>query len=1388
MLLDALRGMAGGALGASVSRGRLRRARRRGRRLTAVLLGPVVAAGSTLVPVAVTATVAAGVTAAVVATAAPARASGLPVLVVLVDGESTAPEAALLTGAGYTVTTASEAALEAMSQATFQGYAAVVIGDPSAGGSCPTSWQPTTAALGANWEGWVDGNVAVLGTAPALAASLASSGNTAAGTLITGSAQYAAGQPGTGVTQTGLYLSLDCGYSTAATGTAVPVLAGVEGIGAAGGVSVNGSLACADSGTVNKWEAAAAGTFGGFTGASLAAGSPGWPSPGCPVQEAFDSWPAMLAPVAYDAAGDATANFTASDGATGQPYILLGAPVSAATQALAPSANGEVPAGTTQGGSGNAAAAGVSQALAAGSVNTEDGDLTQSDTDLSVPTYGPALGFSRTYDAGAAQVQTQTGTPGAMGYGWTDNWASSLTTARPVAGDVYTLDGLRSNLGAGGSPGSQVTGDPGGVAVDSAGDVYIADSSGNRVLEVAHSAGTHWGVSMAAGDAYVIAGAGTPAGGTLNHPSGLALDSAGDLYIADTWDSRVEEIPVTTKTQWGVPLTAGHMATIAGSAVGTSGLSGDGGAPTSALLSAPGGVALDSSGNLFIADGGNNRVQEVPPATGSQWGISMTAGDIYTIAGSAAGTAGSSGDGLASRFGYLDNPTGVAADSGGDVYIADAGNNRVQEIDKTTGTQWGQSMSAHGVYTVTGSASGTSGHTGDGGAAASALLTYPQAVLPSGGNLYIADAGNNRVQELAGAAGTQWGQSMTAGDAYTVAGSPDGTAGFSGDGGAADSATLNDPLSLALDSSGNLYVADADNNRVREVSASTDHISTWAGNGYTVATAGDGGPAAQAALCNPLQEAFDSHGDAYIADAGNNRIQEIAAYSHTQWGIAMTAGDVYTVAGQGDGQTGSTADGGAATASDLNDPWGIAVDPAGNLYIADAGNNRVQEVPAANGTQWGQSMTAGDMYTIAGNQYSSAGYTGDGGPASAALLNFPNALTMDPSGDIYISDSDNSRVQEIAKAPGTQWGQSMTAGDIYTIAGSSTGAHGSAGDGGPATSALLYGVGGLALDASGDLYIGDGGNDRVQELAAANGTRRGQPMTANDIYTVTGGAGTSWENGSPATATQISGAPSLAIDASGDLYIADQSDNRIQEIANVTGTQWGQSMTAGDEYTVAGSFNRTAGNSGDGGPATSALMANTESISIDPEGDLYITDNANDTVREAASAIANAIAPAPGQTSALAIAPSGAAPGGIAITQPGGAQVTFWAQTAGACPASYVVAGSYCILPQDQGATLTYNSGTEVYTYSPAPGSLSYTYHLSGATGTLTSEADTAGDTLTFTASSPAPGGTVTGNGTCPATAVSCQTITSASGRALILGSATAQPPTPATSPPSPTR
>jgi RHS repeat-associated protein len=1380
MTLRALRGTASGTNG-QAGRAPARRLARRSRRLVALALSPVLATGTSLTPVVV---VAAGAAAATVVSAAvaaaPARAASPcsgPVLVFpdSVNGGSSSAEAAEAAALGCSVTMFSSSAVSGMTQAQMEGYfggfSAIIIGDPSTSTTCSATVPADALQYAPDWGPAVKGSVAVLGTAPVLAGS-------AGKTLLDDAITYAV----TGGTSgnTGLYASLNCDYSTAAAGIAVPLLASVGG----GGFTVTGQAShCPDTGTVNPWQVLADAPFSGLTSANLGT----WSSPACSVEETLTAFTAGLSGLAYDAAAT-PATFTASTGATGEAYVLAGTLPTLGTLDLAPSQGGEVPAGTTTGGA-NPAAAAVSDPTAGDPVNAEDGDFTQSDTDLSIPTYGPPLPFTRSYDSDAAQQQTQTGQPGALGYGWTDNWATSLTPGRPVQGDIYTLDGLRASVG-GDAPTAQPVQGPGGVLV-SGGNTYIADSQENRVEEIAGSSGTQWGIPMTVGDMYTIAGsptgtAGESASGTkntsflLDQPYGLAVDSAGDLFIADSANDRVLELAAST-TPWGagsdgIPsaATADDLYVVAGT--GTAGVGADSKAAYQSALNQPMGVAIggNAGGSLYVADTGNNRIQMISQVSTTHWGISMpTAYDVYTVAGSPAGTAGDSGNGTVNSSSLLDGPQAMVIDSSGNLYIPDTLNNRVTEIPKATGAQWGDgTMTLNDLYTVAGSATGAAGTAGDGGIASSALLDGPRQVTWASPNLYITDSLNNRVQEIAGSGHTEFGLPMTADDIYTVAGT--GTAGYNGDGEAATAAQLNDPVSLTLDGSGNLYLTDVNNDRVRKVSASTADISTFAGNGLTLSTNGDDGPATLAALNDPMQEAFDSHGDTYIADAANNRIQEIAAYNHSQYGLPMTAGDVYTIAGEADGQPGCTCDGAPAYYAYLDHPDGIAIDSAGDLYIADSGNNRIQEVPNSSGIQWGQNMSLGDMYTIAGNQYAESGYSGDDGPAGQALLGDPIALTMDPAGDIYIADSWNNRVQEIYAAGGENWGNSgWTAGDIYTIAGSPTGAHGSSGDGYPAeggtSPSLLYGVGGLALDSSGNLYIGDGGNNRVQELAASNHSQWGQPMTAADVYTITGGYGTAGDGG-PALDAQIIGAPSLAIDAAGDLYIADEQNNRIQEIANVTGTQWGQSMTAGDMYTVAGSATGASGNSGDGGLATAAKMSDTESISLDPEGDLYITDNSNDTVREVASAIPAAIPPAPNQTSSLAIAPSGAAPGGLTITQPNGSQVTFWAQTAGSCAPQYDMDGSYCVLPQDQSATLTDNSGA--YTFSPDPGDTSYTYtSVNGQLAyDLASETDAAGNKITVTNNSPAPGGTVSGNGTCPSSATSCQTIASVSGRALVLG------------------
>ena len=595
-------------------------------------------------------------------------------------------------------------------------------------------------------------------------------------------------------------------------------------------------------------------------------------------------------------------------------------------------------------------------------------------------------------------------------------------------------------------------------------------------------------------------------------------------------------------------MTANDIYTVAGSSSGSSGHTGDAGAATSAKLSSPFGVALDSSGDLYIADTANNRVQEVAVSTGTQRGVSMTANDVYTVAGSSSGSYGYSGEGGAATSALLNGPSGLAIDSSGDIYTVDY-SDRVLEVAESTGTQWGTSMAANDIYAVAGA--GTAIEGGNAGAANSGDLDLPSTVaVDAAGDIFVADASDNRVQEVAATTGTQWGISMTAGDVYTVAGSAWGIAGNSGDSGPATSALLSYPNAVALDSAGDLY----------------------------------------------------------IADTSNNRVQEVAASNGTQWGsISMTAGDIYTVAGSSTGTSGYSGDTDVATTALLNSPYGVMVDHSGDLYIGDSGNNRVQEVDVSGGTQWGVTVTANHIYTVAGSSTGASGYSGDTDAATAALLDGPFGMATDSSGDLYIADWGNNRVQEVAASGGTQWGTiSMAANHVYTVAGSSTGASGYSGDGGVATSALLDNPFGVTIDPGGDLYIADSSNDAVREVAVSTGNQWGLSMTADDIYTVAGGQGPAdCGDYGLATVACLNNPTSLAIDAHGNLYIADQDNNAVREVQAGAPTTY--------TYDAYGDVTSTTNPDGDVTSATYDDLGN-ELSSTDARA--YTTDYAYDADNE----------------------------------------------------------------------------------------------------------------------------------------------------------------------------
>ena len=699
--------------------------------------------------------------------------------------------------------------------------------------------------------------------------------------------------------------------------------------------------------------------------------------------------------------------------------------------------------------------------------------------------------------------------------------------------------------------------------------------------------------------------------------STVAQDKSGNLLIADQGNERVRVAAARTGTFYGQAMTAGDIYTVAGD--GLEGYGGDGGPATAAELSTPSGVAVDGAGNLVIADSGNSRVRVVAARTGTFYGQAMTAGDIYSVAGTGPG-GGYAGDGGPATAAELNFPNGIAVDAAGNLVIADEFNNRVRVVAARTGTFYGQAMTAGDIYTVAGD--GTQGYSGDGGAATAAELNRSQAVaLDGAGNLVIADSGNNRVRVVAARTGTFYGQAMTAGDIYTVAG--DGTQGYSGDGGPATAARLHGPKGAAVDGAGNLVIADEVNDRVRVVAARTGTFygqAMTAGDIYTVASngttpgfgagySGDGRPAITGQLTFPHGVAVDGAGNLVITDYGNNAVRVVAAGTGTFYGKAMTAGHIYKVAGGG--AAGHLGDHGPATKARLHGPWGVAVDSAGNLVIADALHNRVRVVAVRTGTFYRQKMTAGDIYTVAGDgQY---GFSGDGGPATAAALSTPSGVAVDGSGNLVIADSANNRVRVLAARTGTFYRQAMTAGDIYTVAGNGT--KGYSGDGGPAAAAALNLPNGVAVDGMGNLVIADTTNNRVRVVAVRTGTFYRQKMTAGDIYTVAGNGQFGFSgDGGPAKAAALNVPFGVTVDASGNLVIADTFNSRIRVVAAHAGTFYGNAMTAGDIYTVAG--NGLIGYSGDGGPGIQAELNNPYSVVVDRAGNLVIADTASQRIRE----------------------------------------------------------------------------------------------------------------------------------------------------------------------------
>jgi uncharacterized protein (TIGR03437 family) len=587
---------------------------------------------------------------------------------------------------------------------------------------------------------------------------------------------------------------------------------------------------------------------------------------------------------------------------------------------------------------------------------------------------------------------------------------------------IQTIAG--SSFNGDGGPASQAEiGAIQGIAVDAAGNFYLSDTDHHRVRKVSSSgiistvAGT--GIAGFSGDGGIATAA------QLNLPYGLAVDTAGNLYIADLGNNRIRRVAVD-----------GKISTYAGG--GTAGTSDEGSPAVSTALRTPRNVVLDAAGNLYLAEFEGHRVRKVTPD-----------GRIVTVAGS--GVAGFAGDGGPASAAQLAYPAGLTIDRAGTLYIADSNNQRIRKIDLNgiISTVAGGTLPLHIPIAVAVQIAGTLDVSDGSGPVRvcpplgpyTTLAGAVQAgdlALDPGGNLYVADGSQVRRIDTRGQVTT------VAGDDYQHA---------IGDGGPAVAAQLSQPSAVALDAAGNIYIADTGTGRVREVSQGV--IQTVAGPQNLNAPAGI---------------AFTPAGDLIVADTGDQFVRKVA-----NTGLSTVAGT---------GSAGAGPEGLAAAQTALNGPRGVCAGSDGSLYIVDTGNHRVLRLPPG-----------GAIETSAGN--GSPGNAGDGGLARLAQLNQPSACAVDSAGALWIADTGNNRIRRVS------------AGAISTIAG----ADGS-----------LNAPRGVAPDDSGNVFIADSGNNRICLLAPGG-----------SLQTIAG-------------PDQLASPGGLALDASGNLYVADTGNNRILQL------------------------------------------------------------------------------------------------------------------------------------------------------------------------------------------------------------------------------------------------
>lgn len=592
-----------------------------------------------------------------------------------------------------------------------------------------------------------------------------------------------------------------------------------------------------------------------------------------------------------------------------------------------------------------------------------------------------------------------------------------------------------------------------------------------------------------------------------------------------------------------------RVSTVAG------GFRGNGRVATSAALMGPDAIAVDKKDRLYIGQVYDCQLRRV-----------NADGVIRRFAGrNICGFGGDGGPAGAATFSAI---TALAFDHDRNLLVGDSGNARIRRID-----------SKRKVTTIVGT--GTFGNSGDGGPATQATIGEVEGIATDSLNrIYFSDS--NSVVRMVDAAGI----------IHTFAGN--GTVGFGGDNGPATSAELAGPEGLAFDDKGNLYIADTSNNRIRKVDPN-GIITTFAGNGAND-NSGSGGPATLAGLATPLS----------LVLQGNTLY--ISTVSNVIWAADLSSHIIKIVAGSLPSQTGGfNGDGNSALATQFNQPNAIACDSAGDLYVADLGNDRVREINAAQ-----------IVSTVAG------GYLGDGGPARRASLNsgFFVHLAFDAAGNLYVADPGNNRVRKITPE-----------GTISTFAGN--GFSGYSGDGSPATNAMLNDPNSVTVDNQGNVFIADIGNGVIRKVDPAGvistftkpsygfGTSviglatddsgnlystdgfafvyKTDPSGNSTVF-AGGGFNATEADGVPATQARLNFPTGLAVDQSGNVYIDEWLGQRVRKVD-----------TNGIISTVAGTG--AQGFSGDGGPATKATLSLPIDVAVDRRGDVYIADLENGRIR-----------------------------------------------------------------------------------------------------------------------------------------------------------------------------